>query len=164
MLISVSSGHFALRYEVPKFLARGGHLCTQCGCAHHSWWLYSLRNVYIPLVWVMVLVEWLLGWCSTRLFRITIVVYSLAMLQLTAAVHVLRYLPLISTGTVLVYRYRRSIAQVCACERPTGYIKYESLYDSESNTWIHSARFHVCHLILLSGIIKYRIRISPANI
>ena len=25
--ISVSSGHFALRYEVPKFLARGGHLC-----------------------------------------------------------------------------------------------------------------------------------------
>ena len=26
--ISVSSGHFALRYEVPKFLARGGHLCT----------------------------------------------------------------------------------------------------------------------------------------
>ena len=27
MPISVSSGHFALRYEVPKFLARGGHLC-----------------------------------------------------------------------------------------------------------------------------------------
>ena len=25
--ISVSSRHFALRYEVPKFLARGGHLC-----------------------------------------------------------------------------------------------------------------------------------------
>ena len=25
--ISVSRGHFALRYEVPKFLARGGHLC-----------------------------------------------------------------------------------------------------------------------------------------
>ena len=25
--ISVSSGHFALRYEVPKFLPRGGHLC-----------------------------------------------------------------------------------------------------------------------------------------
>ena len=25
--ISVSSGHFALRYEGPKFLARGGHLC-----------------------------------------------------------------------------------------------------------------------------------------
>ena len=25
--ISVSSTHFALRYEVPKFLARGGHLC-----------------------------------------------------------------------------------------------------------------------------------------
>ena len=70
----------------------------------------------------------------TERFQITIVVYSLAMLQLTAAVHVLRYLLLISTGTVLVYRYRRSIAQVCACERPTGYLKYESLYDSESNT------------------------------
>ena len=27
MPISVSRGHFALRYEVPKFLARGGHLC-----------------------------------------------------------------------------------------------------------------------------------------
>ena len=27
MPISVSSRHFALRYEVPKFLARGGHLC-----------------------------------------------------------------------------------------------------------------------------------------
>ena len=27
MPISVSSGHFALRYEVPKFLPRGGHLC-----------------------------------------------------------------------------------------------------------------------------------------
>ena len=27
MPISFSSGHFALRYEVPKFLARGGHLC-----------------------------------------------------------------------------------------------------------------------------------------
>ena len=27
MPISVSSGHFALRYEVPKFLARGDHLC-----------------------------------------------------------------------------------------------------------------------------------------
>ena len=27
MPISVSSTHFALRYEVPKFLARGGHLC-----------------------------------------------------------------------------------------------------------------------------------------
>ena len=25
--ISVSSRHFALRYEVPKFLPRGGHLC-----------------------------------------------------------------------------------------------------------------------------------------
>ena len=25
--ISVSRGHFALRYEVPKFLPRGGHLC-----------------------------------------------------------------------------------------------------------------------------------------
>ena len=25
--IYVSSTHFALRYEVPKFLARGGHLC-----------------------------------------------------------------------------------------------------------------------------------------
>ena len=25
--IYVSRGHFALRYEVPKFLARGGHLC-----------------------------------------------------------------------------------------------------------------------------------------
>ena len=25
--ISVSRTHFALRYEVPKFLARGGHLC-----------------------------------------------------------------------------------------------------------------------------------------
>ena len=25
--IYVSSGHFALRYEVPKFLPRGGHLC-----------------------------------------------------------------------------------------------------------------------------------------
>ena len=25
--ISVSSRHFALRYEVPKYLARGGHLC-----------------------------------------------------------------------------------------------------------------------------------------
>ena len=25
--ISVSSGHFALRYEVPKFLPRGGYLC-----------------------------------------------------------------------------------------------------------------------------------------
>ena len=36
---------------------------------------------------------------------------------------------LISTGTVLVYMYWycRSIAQVHACERPTGYIKYESL-------------------------------------
>ena len=27
MPISVSRGHFALRYEVPKFLPRGGHLC-----------------------------------------------------------------------------------------------------------------------------------------
>ena len=27
MPISVSSRHFALRYEVPKFLPRGGHLC-----------------------------------------------------------------------------------------------------------------------------------------
>ena len=27
MPISVSSTHFALRYEVPKFLPRGGHLC-----------------------------------------------------------------------------------------------------------------------------------------
>ena len=27
VLISVSNGHFALRYEVPKFLPRGGHLC-----------------------------------------------------------------------------------------------------------------------------------------
>ena len=27
MPIFVSSGHFALRYEVPKFLPRGGHLC-----------------------------------------------------------------------------------------------------------------------------------------
>ena len=53
MPISVSSGHFALRYEVPKFLARGGHLCMavltiaalpyiaviqllQCGCSHTS--------------------------------------------------------------------------------------------------------------------------------
>ena len=27
MPISVSRTHFALRYEVPKFLARGGHLC-----------------------------------------------------------------------------------------------------------------------------------------
>ena len=27
MPISVSSPCFALRYEVPKFLARGGHLC-----------------------------------------------------------------------------------------------------------------------------------------
>ena len=35
---------------------------------------------------------------------------------------------LISTSTVLVYRYCRSIAQVHACERPTGYIKYESLF------------------------------------
>ena len=26
MPISVSRGHFALRYEVPKFLPRGGHL------------------------------------------------------------------------------------------------------------------------------------------
>ena len=25
--IYVSRGHFALRYEVPKFLPRGGHLC-----------------------------------------------------------------------------------------------------------------------------------------
>ena len=25
--ISISRDHFALRYEVPKFLARGGHLC-----------------------------------------------------------------------------------------------------------------------------------------
>ena len=25
--IYVSRGHFPLRYEVPKFLARGGHLC-----------------------------------------------------------------------------------------------------------------------------------------
>ena len=25
--ISTSSRHFALRYEVPKFLPRGGHLC-----------------------------------------------------------------------------------------------------------------------------------------
>ena len=25
--IYVSRTHFALRYEVPKFLARGGHLC-----------------------------------------------------------------------------------------------------------------------------------------
>ena len=37
---------------------------------------------------------------------------------------------LISIGTVLVYMYWycRSIAQVHACERPTGYIKYESLF------------------------------------
>ena len=34
--IYVSRGHFAISYEVPKFLARGGHLCTQYGCAHHS--------------------------------------------------------------------------------------------------------------------------------
>ena len=36
---------------------------------------------------------------------------------------------LISTGTVLVYMYWycRSIAQIPAYERPTGYIKYESL-------------------------------------
>ena len=27
MPIYVSRGAFALRYEVPKFLARGGHLC-----------------------------------------------------------------------------------------------------------------------------------------
>ena len=27
MPISVSRTHFALRYEVPKFLPRGGHLC-----------------------------------------------------------------------------------------------------------------------------------------
>ena len=27
MSISVSRGHFALRYEVAKFLPRGGHLC-----------------------------------------------------------------------------------------------------------------------------------------
>ena len=27
--ISVSSGHFALRYEVPKFLPTRGHLCTR---------------------------------------------------------------------------------------------------------------------------------------
>ena len=31
------------------------------------------------------------------------------------------------TIPVLLYRYCRSIAQVHACERPTGYIKYESL-------------------------------------
>ena len=38
MPISVSSTHFALRYEVPKFLPRGGHLCmamlTISGSAH----------------------------------------------------------------------------------------------------------------------------------
>ena len=37
---------------------------------------------------------------------------------------------LICTGrnpTVLLYRYCRSIAQIPAYERPTGYIKYESL-------------------------------------
>ena len=28
MPIYVSRGHFPLRYEVPKFLARGGHLCV----------------------------------------------------------------------------------------------------------------------------------------
>ena len=37
-----------------------------------------------------------------------------------------KVLLLISIGTV--YRYCRSIAQVHACERPTGYIKYESLF------------------------------------
>ena len=41
MPISVSSGHFALRYEVPKFLARGGHLCmavlTITAHAGHFW-------------------------------------------------------------------------------------------------------------------------------
>ena len=34
MPISVSSGHFALRYEVPKFLPRGG--AFMYGCAYHS--------------------------------------------------------------------------------------------------------------------------------
>ena len=38
--ISVSSDHFALRYEVPKFLARGGHLrmamLTIATARHHA--------------------------------------------------------------------------------------------------------------------------------
>ena len=52
MPISVSSGHFALRYEVPKFLPRGGHLCmavltiaaaySYCAGAHAAL-DYSLR-------------------------------------------------------------------------------------------------------------------------
>ena len=46
--ISVSSPCFALRYEVPKFLARGGHLCTAmltiavAAVLQRAGWLYSV--------------------------------------------------------------------------------------------------------------------------
>ena len=52
--ISVSSRHFALRYEVPKFLPRGGHLCMAmltiaavqaAAAAHHACRIFS-KNSY----------------------------------------------------------------------------------------------------------------------
>ena len=52
MPISVSSGHFALRYEVPKFLARGGHLCMAVltiayhSCAVHDEYRYTLDLIF----------------------------------------------------------------------------------------------------------------------
>ena len=45
--ISTSSRHFALRYEVPKFLPRGGHLCmamlTIC-------WVFFPRHQTPPIL------------------------------------------------------------------------------------------------------------------
>ena len=47
MPISVSSGHFALRYEVPKFLPRGGHLCMAVRTIAA---MVSLRMLPVPQI------------------------------------------------------------------------------------------------------------------
>ena len=58
--ISVSSGHFALRYEVPKFLPRGGHLCmamltiaatsTVFSCLKNiAVYLMRIHHIHVPL-------------------------------------------------------------------------------------------------------------------
>ena len=50
MPISVSRGHFALRYEVPKFLPRGGHLCMAVlTIAVYSAWRVKFHEAQITI-------------------------------------------------------------------------------------------------------------------
>ena len=102
--------------------------CWLASCCDSQPAAFAVRWCHLQL-----LVELLLIMISAPLFKITRILQPYCMILLCCSL-LLQYLYyqvllLISTGTVLVYMYWycRSIAQVHACERPTGYIKYESL-------------------------------------